>query len=260
VSEDDGLAQALQVDTPLPLSGTLPLVGAPKAVEIPAAPSAPLQPALGQTLPLDSAKKPAPVPTEVKAEGPKRSEVSTRPPAAAPRPASSKAPAKAARAPVAAPAPSEGSGWLRTALFSLLAAGASYYAITMISARFAPSKPAPAADVAEPAPVAPVPVVPTPVAPSAPKPQLTTTDSPLPPGTDVPVGNGLLEIQVPDGTAIRVDGEYLGMGPARRVPLAPGSHQLTLGDGASQSVLVKAGQLTLAVLAKPSSAAPAGSP
>jgi hypothetical protein len=91
------------------------------------------------------------------------------------------------------------------------------------------------------------------------KPQLTTTESALPPGTDVPPGNGLLEVQVPDGTAIRVDGEYLGMGPARRVPLSPGTHQLALGDGTPQSVLVKAGQRTLAVVAS-ASAAPAGSP
>jgi hypothetical protein len=260
VSDDDAFAQALQVDTPLPLGGTLPLVGAPKAVEIAPAP-APAQPVLGQTLPLEGAKKPAAAPAEVKAEGPKRSEVSTRPPAAAARPASSKAPVKNAPA-KAAPAPAtstEGAGWVRTALFSLLAAGASYYAITMLSTRLAPSKPAPTADATAPAPVAPAPVVPTPVVQGAPKPQLTTSDSPLPPGTDVPVGDGLLEIQVPDGTAIRVDGEYLGMGPARRVPLAPGGHQLTLGDGAPESVLVKAGQRTLAVLAKPSVAAPAGS-
>ena len=64
----------------------------------------------------------------------------------------------------------------------------------------------------------------------------------------VPAGNGLLEIQVPEGTAIRVDGEYLGMGPGRRVPLSPGPHEVTLGDGAPQSVLVKAGQRTLAVV------------
>ncbi|MES1186185.1 MAG: hypothetical protein ABUL60_20395, partial [Myxococcales bacterium] len=246
---------------PLPLGGTLPLVGAPKAVEIGSVP-APAQPVLGQTLPLEGAKKPAPAPAEGHADGPKRSEVVTRPPAAGPRPASSKAPVKKAPAKAApAPAPSnEGSGWVRTALFSLLAAGASYYAITMLSTRLAPSKPAPTADATTPAPVAPAPVVPTPVVQGAPKPQLTTSDSPLPPGTDVPVGNGLLEIQVPDGTAIRVDGEYLGMGPARRVPLAPGGHQLTLGDGTPESVLVKAGQRTLAVLAKPSVAAPAGSP
>jgi DNA-binding response OmpR family regulator len=267
-SDDDALAQALQVDTPLPLGGTLPLVGAPKAVETATAPAPALvQPVLGQTLPLEGAKMPAPAPAEVHAEGPKRSEVSTRPPAAGPRPASSKAPAKngpAKAAPAkAAPAPAastEGSGWVRTALFSLLAAGASYYAITMLSTRFAPSKPAPPADATTPALVPPAPVVPTPGVQGAPKPQLTTSDSPLPPGTDVPVGNGLLEIQVPDGTAIRVDGEYLGMGPARRVPLAPGGHQLTLGDGVPESVLVKAGQRTLAVLAKPSVAAPAGSP
>jgi hypothetical protein len=82
----------------------------------------------------------------------------------------------------------------------------------------------------------------------------------LPPGTDLPPNNGLLDIQVPAGTAIRVDGEYLGMGPARRVPLTPGAHALTLGDGAPQSVTIKLGQRTLAVVGSAASPAPAGSP
>ena len=103
-------------------------------------------------------------------------------------------------------------------------------------------------------------VVPSAAALSAPESQLTVTDAPMPPGTDVPAGHGLLEIQVPEGTGIRVDGEYLGMGPARRVPLSPGAHQLTLGNGVPQSVLVKAGQRTLAIAAKGSAAAPFGSP
>jgi hypothetical protein len=70
----------------------------------------------------------------------------------------------------------------------------------------------------------------------------------------------LLEIQVPDGTAIRVDGEYLGMGPGRRVPLTPGAHTLTLGDTPPQTVTVKLGQRTLAVAAGSATPAPAGSP
>jgi hypothetical protein len=95
----------------------------------------------------------------------------------------------------------------------------------------------------------PLPVVSSSLAPGAPKLRITTSESPIPAGSDVPQTSGLLEIQVPDGTAIRVDGEYLGMGPGRRVPLAPGPHQLTLGDGLTQSVSIKQGQRTLVVAA-----------
>jgi len=139
-----------------------------------------------------------------------------------------------------------------------MAAGASYYAITLLF----PAGPAPHATPAEEPSAAVAPVVPR-VVPSAAAPAaqqlIKLTDSALPPGTDVPVGSGLLEVQVPDGTAIRVDGEYLGMGPARRIPLMPGAHQLSFGDGAPQNVSIKAGQRTLAVVGS-AAAAPAGSP
>ena len=91
--------------------------------------------------------------------------------------------------------------------------------------------------------------------------QIELSEAPLPPGTDTPPNTGLLEIQVPEGTSIRVDGEYLGMGPGRRVPLAPGEHQLTLGDAPPQPVSIKLGQRTLAVVAGgASSAQKPGSP
>jgi hypothetical protein len=106
----------------------------------------------------------------------------------------------------------------------------------------------------------PMPVVSSALAPAAPKLKVTVSESPLPAGTEVPQTSGLLEIQVPDGTAIRVDGEYLGMGPGRRVPLAPGAHQLTLGDGVAQEVSVKQGQRTFVVATDPAAPAPAGSP
>jgi hypothetical protein len=187
----------------------------------------------------------------------RRSDTSTQPPKAAPRPATSKAPIKAAPAKTMAAPQSDGGGWLRTALFSLMAAGVSYYGITLLF-----GAPAPKPTLAEPSAVTPVPtpVVETALAAPAPKLQLTATDSALPPGMDVPAGLGLLEIQVPDATAIRVDGEYLGMGPGRRVPLSPGTHQVTLGDSAPQSVTIKVGQRTLATAASASSPAPAGSP
>jgi hypothetical protein len=74
----------------------------------------------------------------------------------------------------------------------------------------------------------------------------------------VPAGNGLLEVQVPDGTGIKVDGLFVGKGPSRRVALAAGDHTLVLGDSPEQTVTVKLGLRTLAVTG--SAAAPAGSP
>ena len=264
VAEEDPLAQALSVDTPPPLGVTATLGSTvPLGVDAKAPSGAPepAPAAMGQTLPLSAAKAPA-APPDSQRRPTQSSDVSTQPPTAAARAASSKvapkAPPKAAKpAPAPVTPPREGGGWVRTALFSLMAAGASYYGITMLFGA-PPPAPAPAAD--SPVAASTVHAVPPSAAvPAVVKPQLTTTESALPPGIDVPPGNGLLEIQVPDGTAIRVDGEYLGMGPARRVPLAPGTHQLALGSGTPQSVLVTAGQRTLAVAAS-ASAAPAGSP
>ena len=158
------------------------------------------------------------------------------------------------------PAPkSEGGGWLRTGIVALMAASASYFGITKLVTWLNAEPPnEPPALVAPPVP-APVPV-PVPSAAAVPSAALNVTETALPPGTDLPPNNGLLDIQVPAGTAIRVDGEYLGMGPARRVPLTPGAHALTLGDGAPQSVTIKLGQRTLAVVGSAASPAPAGSP
>jgi hypothetical protein len=128
-----------------------------------------------------------------------------------------------------------------------------------MTALFGAPQPAPSAAPAVAAPV----VVPAPssaaVEPAAAKLQATFSESALPPGTDVPAGHGLLELQVPDGTPIRVDGEYLGMGPARRVALMPGEHQLLLGEGPPQSVTIKAGQRNLGVVGG-AAGGPAGSP
>lgn len=278
VVEADALTAALSDETPAP-EPVAP--AAPVPVAVAPAPAAELAPAptpatFGQTLPLSAMKapaelsepappikveapKPAPAPAPAAAKAPasqrepKRSDVSTQPPKAAPRNVSSKAPQRAA-APAAAKPEADG-GWLRTAVFAVLAAGASYYGVTKLFG--APPPPAPAV----PAVVAPAPV---PVTPSAAAPaaqlQITTSDSALPPGTDLPAGNGLLEIQVPDGTAIRVDNEYLGMGPGRRVPLPPGPHSVSLGDAPPQTVTIKAGQRTLAAAAGAATPAPAGSP
>jgi len=147
-------------------------------------------------------------------------------------------------------------------VFAVLAAGASYYGVTMVSSVLSGPKP-PAASASAASDASAVPAAPVPVVSAAPVPakiQFTTTQTPLPPGSDIPAGDGLLEIQVPDGTAIRVDGEYLGMGPGRRVPLKPGQHELVLGDGSPPlTVTITAGERTLATLIL-SVTTPIGSP
>lgn len=256
---DDPLARAL-LDTPAPavaeeerppLGRTLPLAEVKAPAELAAAeetkpPSAPEKP-FTKTLSLADAKA--------------LSDASTQPPQAAPRaPASAPAPAKA-KPPTPAPAAEpEGGGLVKTIVLAALAAGISYIGVTKLFGSAEPPREQPAAAAEVPAP-SPTPVPAPSAAPAAAvsKLQITASDAPLPPGTDVPNGHGLLEIAVPEGTAIRVDGEYLGMGPARRVPLPPGDHAVTLGDTAPQTVTIKLGQRTLAS-AGASTPAPAGSP
>ncbi len=286
VEVDDPLAQALlddspspafAVEEPKPLGQTLPLAAMKAAAES-KPPSAPTENPLTRTVPLGEFQAPAALrdaPASDKTPAPEKtpvsdkpSEASTQPPQAAPREiVSSKAPVKAtAKKPAAKPdkAPAEESSGLgKTLVLAALAAGVSYFGVNYGAAKLfgggeAPREQPAATEGAVPAPVPkPVPSA----APAAPvnKLQVTTTESPLPPGVAVPAGNGLLEIAVPEGTAIRVDGEYLGMGPARRVPLAPGEHTLTLGDTPPQTVTVKLGQRTLASVSAPTPA-PAGSP
>jgi len=270
VAERDPLAQALLDDTPAPV-GVAPVAekapagGVAEQTAEPAAPAPkPTAATFGQTLPLSAVKAPAGIATaksmaDAKREEPRRSQVSTQPPQAAPRAVAQKSPVKTEpKAPVA-PSDEKG-GWLRTAVFAVIAAGASYYGVTLVSSALSGPKP-PALSVATTSAVVPVPssVPSTARAPALPKLQFTSAQTALPPGTDVPAGNGLLEISVPDGTAIRVDGEYLGMGPGRRVPLSPGSHQVTLGDAPPVTVTITSGQRTLASLTA-SATTPVGSP
>lgn len=269
---------ALPKPTPATFGKTLPLSAITAPSELA---EAELDATLGNTLPLEgsvrarSSRPPAAKASDSKPPAsqtgsPRRSDVSTQPPQAAPRSQSmsSKAPQRAAKSPGAAPAPAapaEGDGgWVRTAVFALLAAGISYFGVTKLFGGAPPERPV-ASVPSEIPPAVVVPVAASAAATAAASPaaklQITATDSPLPPGTDVPANSGLLEIQVPDGTAIRVDGEYLGMGPGRRVPLAPGAHALVLGEAAPQTVTIKVGQRTLAVAAGAAATpAPAGSP
>jgi DNA-binding response OmpR family regulator/HPt (histidine-containing phosphotransfer) domain-containing protein len=266
--EDDPLAQALSAETPEPVPVAPAAAIAAPAPPTPALPAA-VEPALAagaSTQVLATVAPPTPAPPAAEAElelagpdsAPERPETVEERPSASPKPAAAKPVPKAtpkAQVPVKA-AEAEGGGWARTVLFAALAAGASYFGVTALFGSPPPPAAAPAASVAAPAPQT---VPSTAATGNASESLVTTTESPLPPGTDVPPGNGLLEIRVPDGTAIRVDGEYLGMGPGRRVPLPPGEHRLTLGDAPAQVVTVKVGQRTLAV-APGSASAPVGSP
>jgi DNA-binding response OmpR family regulator len=272
--DEDPLEHALSADTPPPL-GVAPVAEKPAALAA-KAPSTPpadqaAKPAatFGQTLPLSAMKAPAELGTvksmaDLKPEEPKRSDVSTQPPQAAPRSVGTKAraaaPAPKPPASNKAPAPAEGGGgWLRTAVFAVIAAGASYYVVTFASTLFSgPKPPALASSASSAVTPAPSQVASAALAPEH-KLQFMTMETDIPPGTDVPGGDGLLELKVPDGTAIRVDGEYLGMGPGRRVPLPPGPHELILGDNPPLTVTITTGQRLLAHLAA-TNTTPIGSP
>jgi hypothetical protein len=84
---------------------------------------------------------------------------------------------------------------------------------------------------------------------------VTVTD--LPPGSDVPAGQGLLSVQVPDGVAIRIDGNEsskLRQAGTLRVALPPGVHLVTvgLGDNARPRIVeIRGGRATNVNLAVP---------
>jgi DNA-binding response OmpR family regulator len=262
VVEDDPLAQALLVDTPPP-AAVAPVAVAPVVpVETPEPePDSDPEPDYARAA-LDAALGASTIPPAAhpsKERSPWRAGPSSHPPKATVKTqvmAVAKAPPAAK--PAAQPSQeSDASGLARTLLFAVIAAAVSYWGVTAL---FGGKPPPPAPDVPSAVTPAPAPVVSTALAPAAPKLKVTMTESALPAGTDVPAQSGLLEIQVPDGTAIRVDGEYLGMGPGRRVPLAPGAHQLVLGDGVTQALSIKQGQRTLVVATDGTAPAPAGSP
>jgi CheY-like chemotaxis protein len=62
---------------------------------------------------------------------------------------------------------------------------------------------------------------------------------PLPPGVTVAAGQGMLEVQTGSRHAIYVDGEFVGRGPSRRIPVPAGRHEVRLSlGGADQRVAV----------------------
>ena len=77
---------------------------------------------------------------------------------------------------------------------------------------------------------------------------------PLSAGTDVPAGQGQLEVLTPDKVVLYVDGVFVGRGPVRRMALEPRAHELVIGEGADRidaRFEIKAGTLTRVALPPP---------
>ncbi len=226
---DDPLAQALLAETPSP-AAALPVAARPIIVHAPRPPAP---------------QAPANEPTEAFAAGPGPSSRAPRATASSPPPSSASARTDADQGGVA-----------RTLVLALLAAAASFAGVRFAAQLLAPEGPD-AATATAPSTIVPLPA---PASAAVPRLLVRTSESPLPPDSGVAAGSGLLEVEVPEATAIRVDGEYLGMGPKRRVPLLPGPHELGLGDGIVSTVAVRAGVRTLAVATPSGSEAVVGSP
>jgi CheY-like chemotaxis protein len=63
---------------------------------------------------------------------------------------------------------------------------------------------------------------------------------PLPPGVTVAAGQGMVEVQTAGRHAIYVDGEFVGRGPTRRIPVPAGHHEVRVSlGGADHRVAVE---------------------
>ena len=198
------------------------------------------------------------LPTQKRIEFPTR-RAAPRPPEPEPTPepeleaeAPRREPAPAEPAQSSRPAPSlkeRPMSWVRVALVTAVAAGASFGIV-----RWVVAPDAPAGEVTAPVATAPTATA----AASAPPPakeaaELSSEDLALPPGVPIAGDKGLLEIDSGGKQAIYVDGTFVGMGPRRRVPLDPGKHEVQLREGGKDktiSVEIKKGRRTL--LAAPS--------
>ncbi|MBN1611234.1 MAG: response regulator [Polyangiaceae bacterium] len=79
-----------------------------------------------------------------------------------------------------------------------------------------------------------------PQAPASSTPAVQPQTLPLPPGVTVAAGQGLLEVQTGARHAIYVDGEFVGRGPSRRIPVPAGRHEVRLSlGGADQRMAVQ---------------------
>lgn len=174
-------------------------------------------------------------------------------------------------APPVESASSVGSGWterLRPALsasVALAAAGACYLAVGLVLPESTTSSEEPTAEAAAP------PAIPTALpakpetspapssgTPAPPREKATTEQLPLPEGLSWP-GKGLIEVVTGGRELIYVDGVFTGRGPLRRIPIAPGQHEVVLRTEASESkhaVAVSAERRTRLVLARPDDESP----
>jgi CheY-like chemotaxis protein len=69
----------------------------------------------------------------------------------------------------------------------------------------------------------------------------------LPPRAEVPPGYGLIEVEAPAGTPVRIDGAIAGLGPAASLVAAPGSHEVRVeldGHSTQEVIEVRPGKTT----------------
>ncbi|MBX3129724.1 MAG: response regulator [Polyangiaceae bacterium] len=159
------------------------------------------------------------------------------------------------------PAAGRFAGWAGTARVLAvmgIAGGASFGVVTWVRGLASPgAESAPAEASGEAAPAAP------PTAPAAApkgasalaggKPAKIET-LPLPPGTDVSDGKGLLEVDIAGKDAIYVGGTFVGRGPMRRIQLDPGTHEVKLrtpGEESTHAVEISGGVRTRLSLTGP---------
>lgn len=159
------------------------------------------------------------------------------------------------------PAAGRFAGWAGTARVLAvmgIAGGASFGLVTWVRGLAGPgAESAPAEAGGEAAPAAP-PTAPAAAPKAAPalaggKPAKIET-LPLPPGTDVSDGKGLLEVDIAGKDAIYVGGTFVGRGPMRRIQLDPGTHEVKLrtpGEETTHAVEISGGVRTRLSLTGP---------
>ncbi len=215
-------------------------------------------------------REPSPVPVRALREEP------VSPPAPSPSPLPARAPSPVPeRAAVERPAPSRGreairepavreepsvrpqalsesrerpmSAW-RVALVTLLTAGASFALVRfLIVPSEVPEGPIQASTAPPTVAAPPPPVAKKPKKVEAAPAALSSEEGDLPADAVIDADKGLLEVEIGDKRAIYVDGTFVGLGPRRRVPLAPGKHEVKLregGDETTHAVEIRAGRST----------------
>ncbi|MCC6213227.1 MAG: response regulator [Polyangiaceae bacterium] len=198
-------------------------------------------------------ESPPPVAATVEAARPRATRASEPPGSDRPRVSRRSAPDAPEPSPAPAAARATGSR-TRNLVIGLGAAVASF-----VGLRFAlpggagPSAAGSAAVLGTESPVDPSTLAPPPTAaqakPAAAAAKETTqvTELELPPGVTVPAGQGLLEVVGTPAHSLYVDGSFMGKGPMRRLPVAPGAHQVSLrtdGDELGATAEVVAGRRT----------------